>query len=358
MANVLKIINNMLISRKPTYVVFFVTSVCNARCKMCFNWRNTTTAFKRKELNLDEIKKIFSKMGNLQQLTVSGGEPSLRQDLPEILEFISHNNDVQVVTVPTNGILSERVYRMAEKSLKLIKPTTHLRITLSVEGVKEKHDEIVQVKGAFKNIQKTYQKLLPLIKKYSNFKVNIGICYSAFNKDEIKKTFRFCKKFFTKSHVLMSLARGDTRDKEARNVSVKEYRETTEYYNRLFKNDNRPLKIAVTSLSRLVKKQVATIMETGKMPVTCQAYTKLIVIQSSGDVFPCEYLPKKLGNLRNYQYDINKILNLKKNKLIEQSIKNRQCVCTWECALSNNIACDPRQYPNLLKQIIKDNLTA
>jgi len=356
MANILKIVNNLLISKKPTYVVFFVTSICNARCKMCFNWRNIDNAYKKKELKLGEIKKIFKNFGKLQQLTVSGGEPTLRKDLPEILEFISHNNDVQVITLPTNGILPDKVYETAKRSLELIKPSTHLRITLSVEGVDKKHDEIVQVKGAFKNIQKTYQKLLPLMKKCNNLKVNVGICYSSFNKNHIKETFKYCKKYFKKSHILMSLVRGDTRDKKAKNITVEEYRDVADYYNKLFKSENRPLKIAVRSLSKMVKNQVATIMETGKMPVTCHVYTKLIVIQSNGDVFPCEYLTKKLGNLKKSDYDINRILNMRKNKKINQSIKNRECVCTWECALSNNIACDPRQYPTLAKQIIKDNL--
>lgn len=346
----------MVVSKKPTYVVFFVTSICNAKCKMCFNWKNIDSAYKKKELKLDEVKKIFGNFGQLQQLTISGGEPSLRADLPQILEYISHNNDVQVITIPTNGILPDRVFKMVEETLKLIKPTTHLRITLSVEGVDADHDEIVQVKGAFKNIQKTYQKLLPLMKKHSNLKVNIGICYSAFNKKHIKKTFRYCKKYFKKSHILMALARGDTRDKEAKNVTVEEYREMTKFYNELFKDENRPLKIAVRSLSKMVKNQVAEIMETDKMPVTCQAYNKLIVLQSNGDVFPCEYLPNKLGNLRKHDYDINKILKLGKNLKINKSIKNRECVCTWECALSNNIATDPKQYPSLLGQMIKDNL--
>jgi len=346
----------MLVSKKPTYVIFFVTSICNARCKMCFNWKNIASAYKKKELKLDEVKKIFKNFGQLQQLTISGGEPSLRNDLPKILEFISHNNDVQVITIPTNGILSDRVFKMVKESRKLIKPTTHLRITLSVEGVGKDHDEIVQVKGAFKNIQKTYQKLLPLMKKHNNLKVNVGICYSAFNKNHIKKTFKYCKKYFKKSHVMMALARGDTRDKEAKNISVEEYREITKFCNKLFKSENRPLKIVVRSLSKMVKNQVAEIMETNKMPVTCQAYNKLIVIQSNGDVFPCEYLPNKLGNLRKHGYDINKILKMKKNLKVNRFIKNRECVCTWECALSNNIATDPRQYPALAKQIIKDNL--
>lgn len=354
MASGFKAVRNLLISKKPTYVVFFVTDICNARCKMCFNWKIMADAAKRQELKLNEIKKIFKNFGDIQQLTISGGEPSLRRDLPEILEFVSINNDVQVITVPTNGILSDQVFKVVKRSLELIKPSTHLRVTLSVEGVKEKHDEIVQVKGAFRGIQNTYKKLVPLMAKHKNLKVNVGICVSGFNKDNIKDTFRYCKKYFKKSHILMAVARGNTREKEAKNVTAQEYRIIADDYNQLFNTENRPLAIVVKSLSKVVKNQVYWIMKNNKMPVTCQAYNKLIVIQSNGDVYPCEYLPNKLGNLRKYNYDINKVLGLKKNLKVNRSIKNRECVCTWECALSNNLACDPRQYPALVKQIVKD----
>ncbi len=98
---ILKLVRNIFLAPTPTYVIFFVTSHCNARCRMCFNWRNIDAAGKTEELRLEEIKQVFDGFSGIQQLTVSGGEPFLRPDLPQILGYISHRNDMQMITVPT-----------------------------------------------------------------------------------------------------------------------------------------------------------------------------------------------------------------------------------------------------------------
>ena len=153
------------------------------------------------------------------------------------------------------------------------------------------------------------------------------------------------------------MARGDTRNKKAKQVTLEDYKNFVSFYNKNVQSENRPFSFFVKSMTRMVRNQVITILKTKKMPVVCQAYNKLIVIQSNGDVFPCEYLNKKLGNLKKFNYDIKKILGLSENKKINRFIKRKSCWCTWECALTNNIACDPKQYPYLLWQIIKDNIS-
>ncbi len=355
MKKILKAAQNIFITKAPTYVFFFVTSFCNARCKMCFNWRNTDRADLAKELKLEEIKKAFNSFSNIQQLTISGGEPFLRDDLPEILGFISRKNDVQMITLPTNGILSDKIFRQTADILKRLKKSTHLRLGLSVEGIGEKHDEIVQVKGAFECIKNTYQKVLPLTKACKNFNLDIGLCCSAFNKDDLKDTIKYCNEYFKGCTIELVLARGDTRDKLSKNVTNKEYQEILDYFDRLkeAKKINKPFARVFNALAKIANNQTAQIISTKKMPSRCYAYSKLIVIMSNGDILPCEYLGKKLGNLKDYGYDITKILNKKNNKEIEKSIRNGECFCTWECALINNLVCNPRMYPMVLKELIK-----
>ena len=45
----------------PSYVIFFITSKCNARCRFCFYWKNIEESDKKKELDLEEIEKIWEK---------------------------------------------------------------------------------------------------------------------------------------------------------------------------------------------------------------------------------------------------------------------------------------------------------
>jgi len=344
-------LRNIYIIKNPIYVIFFVTSFCNARCKMCFNWRNIENAHREQELNLDEIKRIFSNFSNIQQLTLSGGEPFLRNDLPEILEFISKGNDIQMITIPTNGILSGKIFEQTKNILNKIKKDTHLRISLSVEGVGKAHEEIVQIKGAVKKVQDSYQRLHSLINFYKNFNIDITLCCSVFNKGDFKSIIKYCNEYFKDCSIEIILARGDTRDRLSKDVSPGEYREILDYFYELksAKKKNKPFSKTIDILEKIVNNQVIQIMKTKRMPGRCYAYSKMIVLQSNGDVFPCEYLDKSLGNLRNYDYDIKKVLNDKNNKNVEQFIRNKGCYCTWECALINNIVCNPKTYPRVFK---------
>ena len=54
-----KLIKNIFARKTPRYVVFFVTSKCNVRCKMCFNWKNVINANESENLTINEIKKIY-----------------------------------------------------------------------------------------------------------------------------------------------------------------------------------------------------------------------------------------------------------------------------------------------------------
>ena len=345
------IVKNIFFTKTPTYVVFFVTSMCNARCKMCFNWEHTDTAKVSNDLTFAEIKKIFSQFSSIQQLTISGGEPFLRQDLSEILEFISHNNNVQMITLPTNGILTDQIVAKTKEILNKINKNTHLRVGLSVVGIEELHDEIVQVKGAFENIKKTHDKLMDFESEFENFNTDVNICCSTFNKDNMKEIIKYCEEKFPKSSIFSSLARGDTRDDKAKKVTVKEYKEILDflYESKRRKKMNKPFSKLITILEKIINRQVVDIMETNVMPSKCYCYKKMVVLQNNGDIYPCEYLNKKMGNLKNNS--LKEIMN--SSRKIEKHISDRKCSCTWECALMNNIVCNPRTYFKVLNEYIK-----
>jgi len=58
-----------------SYLIFFVTSKCNAHCKMCFYWREISDAQVRKILSLEEIDRIARNFKNLIYVSITGGEP-------------------------------------------------------------------------------------------------------------------------------------------------------------------------------------------------------------------------------------------------------------------------------------------
>ena len=91
----------------------------------------------------------------------------------------------------------------------------------------------------------------------------------------------------------------------------------------------------------------------------CVAGRKMYVISEEGNVKPCELLPHNYGNLRDYNYDIKKLLGDFETKKSRKWIKQTKCKCTFECALAANVTWNKRQYPRVLfkcfKKHIKEN---
>jgi len=92
-------------SRKITYLRLSITDLCNFNCFYC-----RPKGFKLKDpisspLNPSEIFNLssaFSEIG-VQKVRLSGGEPCLRGDLPEIINKIKSIDGIKKIALTTNG---------------------------------------------------------------------------------------------------------------------------------------------------------------------------------------------------------------------------------------------------------------
>ena len=55
------------ISDKPWYVILYITSHCNQRCNMCFNWEMLNTLKRKDEWSLGEIERLARELPHLYQ---------------------------------------------------------------------------------------------------------------------------------------------------------------------------------------------------------------------------------------------------------------------------------------------------
>jgi len=327
---------NMFFSRTPFFLVLFVTSRCNARCKMCFNWRKNDEWKTREEMTLDEIEQISLNISGLQQLTISGGEPFLRRDLADICYFFSKNSRVQWITIATNGLLSDSIEEVLVKALRQ-NPEVHFKIGLSMPAIYERLDEIYGVPNSFEKHQETFERLGTLSKRFSNLNVDVGIVFNKFNQKSIKKCFNYVIDHMPGCNLLPLVVRGNPRELEALEIDLKILEDVYQFSkNNTPKVPNRPWSIFINVMRDAVHEVNMNVLQKNKRTIPCQCIRKLVVIYDNGDVAPCELMDSKLGNLRDYGYDIRRILELPKTKRLAKFIKN-QCFCTWECANYNNI---------------------
>lgn len=88
---------------KPKEIIIEVSSICNFNCNFCFNEKG-----ERGEMSKYEIKKILDHIADLEIgiLRFTGGEPFLRPDLVDLIEY--SNNKNLSVRINTNGSLLTR----------------------------------------------------------------------------------------------------------------------------------------------------------------------------------------------------------------------------------------------------------
>ena len=91
--------------RLPLQGSIDLTYRCNNNCRHCWLWIPENSPEKEKELTLEEIKRIADEARSMgcRKWYISGGEPMIRPDFPEILEYLNKNSLGN--TLNTNGTL-------------------------------------------------------------------------------------------------------------------------------------------------------------------------------------------------------------------------------------------------------------
>jgi MoaA/NifB/PqqE/SkfB family radical SAM enzyme len=85
--------------RKPILVHFEVTMRCNARCGFCDYWKTDPSEKQRELKSFVEAAKFFNPM----MITWTGGEPTLRRDLEELIAAVDKSITVKYMTLITHG---------------------------------------------------------------------------------------------------------------------------------------------------------------------------------------------------------------------------------------------------------------
>ena len=349
---------NSFISSYPPYLIFFVTSRCNARCKMCFNSERQTKAKKQNELSLQEINQISKKYKKLLQLTITGGEPFLRSDIHEIVKLFYQNSGVKWVTIPTNGFYTETIFETTQKIISTC-PNLSINIDISIDGCDENHDRIRRLPGAFKKAIETFELLSKIKKANENLTLKWTTVISPFNQFQITEIVQRLSSFDADDHELL-LARGKFRDFHKSEITWQTYekminnRQKESYY----KNTKGFERLFNVLYDRLYEVMIKT-QKQKKMIYPCLAGKRFIEIYENGQVVPCEmrkWIQKDktqgFGNIRDFNYDIAKLLGTSHSKNLIRKIENDYCYCTFECSILCSLIYCMGSYPHLFKMAI------
>nr|MBP3281467.1 radical SAM protein [Treponema sp.] len=118
-----------------------LTNKCNLRCPHCYMESGSA---EKNELTTKEIFKLIEDFKNVAGGTsvgITGGEPTVREDFFEIVEFI--NSIGMEVNVYTNGT------NWTEKSVERFSKCKVKHVQVSIDGFDEESNAIIRGKGSF-----------------------------------------------------------------------------------------------------------------------------------------------------------------------------------------------------------------
>jgi len=129
-----------LIPFKPETLNLLVTNECNSHCIMCNIWKSKNTGF----ISSHDLAAILSDplFQRLKYVGISGGEPTLRDDLPDIVRALCCKRPLlKGLGVITNGIDYQQVRMQIHRCHDIC--TSYgvpFNVMVSLDGLEETHD--------------------------------------------------------------------------------------------------------------------------------------------------------------------------------------------------------------------------
>jgi MoaA/NifB/PqqE/SkfB family radical SAM enzyme len=321
-------------------LIFFVTGQCNARCHHCFYWEHLGAT--HAGLSLDKIERVAATMPQFRTLLLSGGEPTLRKDLPDLVRLFFRYNKIRTVSIPTNGLLPERTASLAEQ-VATIDQKLQVNINLSIDGFGESHDSIRGVPGNFASSLATIRQLRRVASDHPNLHVLVNTVICADNHNEVVEFARYVRDEGLADGHYFEIVRGNPPDLRIREVPppvlrciYEEVLPIQQSYLLRSIQHLRGLHRAwrqVEGLGGLVyryRTQWAVHSRADRWPISCQAGEVIATIDYDGYLRVCELRDSRV-NLADFGYRFELARNSPQITAERAVAKTHACDCTHVC---------------------------
>ncbi|MGC8479319.1 MAG: radical SAM/SPASM domain-containing protein [Candidatus Micrarchaeia archaeon] len=298
--------SNFTTLERPYKLTFSISYWCQSRCLTCNIWQIKPV----NELTFEEIQNFAKKNNFFKWIELTGGEPFLRKEIVEIVKTFRENcKDLTVLTMPTNSLCN---HDMLENKLKEILELgiPKISITLSLDGHRELHDKIRGVNGNFDKVMDMAKRLHELKKKYKNLFFIFGYTMSKFNQGMLEKTITEVIKelpwvTFNDFHLNV----GQISDSYYKNSDLDISAERQELSKEIdFIIKKRRFEFgAIPIIENAFLRNLNRYVLTNKIPMKSRSLDASLFMDSYGNVYPSIMWGRKIGNIRDYDYSIEKM---------------------------------------------------
>lgn len=318
---------------------FTTTWKCNSKCVTCGIWKDKTAG--QNDLSVEEIDK-FSRskyFKKVEYITISGGEPTLRNDLPDIFSVLHKNIPTASFGITTHGMSPEIEERIFTKILKDNPDIKIGLVGLSINGPPEIHDLTRGIKGSFEKTMQTYERLKNIV----HCKFSFTFCKQ--NVNYFKWVLDYARKQGTQAYICWTVMneRFNVADenlvfwKPGMDKVLENYLETECHAPKTFMDRIK----SVIYLPRSITTGYLYDSVISRRIMPCFAGSQIVHIDPEGYVYPCNFKLSKdriMGNLREKDFD--EIWESMSPEILKE-------ISAGKCMYPNGLCGDSDIYPSI-----------
>ena len=307
--------------RLPYKLNYAVTYQCNAQCNICNIWRTYTESpeKQKEELKLPEIEAIFKDF-DLSWVSLTGGEPFLREDLADIASVIKDSNPhLELLSIPTNGSLPHTIFRTVERILEETE-ISNIYVSVSLDGDEPLHDRLRGVEGLWKKARTTYELLNSI--EDDRFNLVVEFTVSKYNAGHLQRALDsfgvtdYSGVVLTAAHSSYFYCTEKQKLHEASSVAqVNQFRSL---------NRGSSLESILPSVyTCLLEKYI----QGDLIPLQCVSGRSSLFLDPYGFLYPCITMEKAFGNLKDSS--LPQLLHTENARTIFRTIREGKCPGCW-----------------------------
>ncbi len=164
------------------YIQWHILDRCNLRCIHCYQEQFTS----ENELSWEKLKAICDNLISTMclwnkklSLALTGGEPFLKQELWQIIEYLSRSEYIDTLKIITNGIFVDRHISNITKYPKL------KEILVSIDGITQENNDSIRGLGVFNTVVENIRLLkshnIPVTIMFTLLNRNLEDAYQLFD---------------------------------------------------------------------------------------------------------------------------------------------------------------------------------
>jgi len=323
----LKHVAPLVFEHRLTEVTYFTTDICNMKCKHCFVHEALNN--KRERLSVAEISRMAKFIPAMQRVHLGGGEPFTRPDIAELAVTVSKEWRAGVVCMPTNGWFTDRyapfIRHVGENT------DGNIRMHFSINSPDpEEMDSFTQLKGSFARWRRSVAIALEEAARYPNITIVALATYNEHNQHQFIELIDFVHDEIGINDFSFQLVR--THGDYAPPLDLVSFRAANAYYFKKFNKQNPVL----SAFRQATREKNADYMENPQFTKNCTSGKIRVVMSPDGNVYPCEKLgypnlrdmnKTLMGNVRDFDYDINALVRSAEARQIHKGICESRCHC-------------------------------